>query len=189
MIKLNTEIKYFSKKQNFIFLFSSLLLIWVWMFIASYFDRGNDRGLITILGTTILIALIFSLLLSKEKIYGFFMSLLFLLLSSIIVFILSFTVGLYLESLTQLNWFGYIIPAVATGILVFWNIRRLISFPNNKIAFWSIFIIPIMIVIGINSLSFYDGIFAYDYGLGFLISVYFSSIFIIIGILCRKRKL
>lgn len=188
MIILNTEIKYFSQKQNIIFLLSSLSLIWIWILISSYIDRGNDRGLITILGITILTALIFSFFFSKNKIADFFMSLIFLLISCFLIFILSITLGLYLENLSKLKWFGFIVPIVTSGSLIFLNIRRLISFPDNKVAFWCIFSIPIIIVFGISSLSFYDGIFAHDFGIGFLISIYLTSIFVLIGILCRTKK-
>ena len=184
---LNNEVKYFTNKQNLAFLLSSISLIWLWMLIASFIDKGNDRGLITILGITIITALIFSLFLSKNKIADFFMSLLFFLISSFLIFILSFTLGLYIENLTKLNWLGFIVPIVTSGFLIFLNIRRLISFPNNKTAFWYIFTIPILLIIGISSLSFYDGIFAYDFGIGFLLSIYLTSVFLIIGILCRIK--
>ncbi|PZW37599.1 hypothetical protein LX95_02881 [Mesonia algae] len=184
---LSNEIKYFNRKQNLIFILSSLLLIWMWMLIASYIDRGNDRGLVTIIGIATLTSLIFSLFLSKNKIAEFFTSLIFLLISSFLIFILSFTLGLFLESLTKLNWIGFIVPIVTSGILTYLNIRRLISFPNNKKAFWYIFIIPVVIVIGICSLPFYDGIFTHDFGIGFLISIYLTSVFVLIGILCRIK--
>ena len=186
---LNNEIKYFTKKQNLIFVLSSIFLIWFWMLTASFIDKGNDRGLITILGTVIITALIFSLFLSKNRMADFFYSLLILLLSSFLIFILSFTLGLYLEDLTKLNWVGFIIPIVTSGILIFLNIRRLIAFPNNKTAFWYLFIIPIVMVIGISVLPFYDSIFIYDFGIGFLISIYMTTVFVIIGILCRTKTL
>src|SRR5690554_1401194 len=145
---LSNEIKHFNRKQNLIFTLSSLLLIWMWMLIASYIDRGNDRGLVTIIGIATLTSLIFSLFLSKNKIADFFTSLIFLLISSFLIFVLSFTLGLFLESLTKLNWIGFIVPIVTSGILTYLNIRRLISFPNNKKAFWYIFLIPVVIVIG-----------------------------------------
>ncbi len=184
---LSNEIKLFNRKQNLIFILSSLLLIWMWMLIASYIDRGNDRGLVTIIGIATLTSLIFSLFLSKNKIADFFTSLILLLISSFLIFVLSFTLGLFLESLTKLNWIGFIVPIVTSGILTYLNIRRLISFPNNKKAFWYIFIIPVVIVIGICSLPFYDGIFAHDFGIGFLISIYLTSVFVLIGILCRIK--
>jgi len=188
-MKLNTEIKYFSKKQSILFLFSSLSIVWIWMLIASYLDKGNDRGLISILGIVTIMSLIFSLFLSKNKIADFFMSLVFLSISCFLIFVLSLTLGLYLQSVTELDWFGFIVPIVTSGMLTYLNIRRLISFPNNKIAFWCIFIIPVITVIGISSLPFYDGIFAHDFGIGFLLSTYLTSIFLLIAILCRKKVL
>ena len=180
---LSNEIKYFNQKQNLRFILCSLLLIWIWMLITSYIDRGSDRGLLTILGMTTLTSLIFSLFLSKNKIADFFTSLIFLLISSFF----TITLGLYLESLIELNWFGFIVPIVTSGILIYLNIRRLISFPNNKTAFWYISIIPVVIVIGIFSLPFYNGIFAHDFGIGFLISIYLTFVFVLIGILCRTK--
>jgi hypothetical protein len=104
-----------------------------------------------------------------------------------LIFVLSIALGLYLGSLTELNWFYFIVPVVTSGVLIYLNVRRLLSFPNNKTAFWNIFIIPPVIVIGISSLPFYNEIFAHDFGIGFLISIYLTSVFVLIGILCRKN--
>lgn len=186
-MKLSTEIKYFNPKQNFVFIFCSLLLIWSWMLVAATVDKGNDRGFITVLGISILTSLIFALFLSKNKLADFLTSFLFLVISSFLIFVLSITLGLYLEYVTGISWFGFIVPIAASGLLTYLNIRRLLSFPDNKTAFWCLFIIPALAVIGISSLPFYTRIFAHDFGIGFLISIYLTSVFVLIGILCRTK--
>lgn len=126
---LNNPIKRFTARQNYIFLASSLSLLWSWMFVTAL-------------------------------------------------------IGLYLIHITGLNWTGPIVPIAATGLLIFFSLRCLISFPNNARAFWTVLLLPVFLIIVLN-LPTFDSSFNQEYGIGFSISIYLSSLFIAIAVLCR----
>lgn len=181
---LNNPIKRFTARQNYIFLASSLSLLWSWMFVTALIDRGDNRGLLTVFGYVVITALVFSLFLSSNKIVDFFRCFIYLGLSSAAIFVLSFTLGLYLIHITGLNWTGPIVTIIATGLLIFYSLRCLISFPNNVRAFWTVFLLPIFLIIVLN-LPTFDSSFNQEYGIGFSFSIYLSSLFIAIAVLCR----
>lgn len=188
-MKISTEIKYFTNRQNLIFLSISLFLIWAWMFIAAEIDTGNDRGFLSIVGIALTTALILILFFSNNKIIDFFITSCNLLISSFLIFILTVTLGFYIWDVTKLNWIGFIVPILATGVFMFLNLRRLFSFPNNSKAFLVILALPIIVLLTLELLEllpFYDNIFKHEYGIGFPISIFLSFVFISISILCME---
>ncbi len=187
-MKLNTEVKYLTLKQSAIFLLVSLSLFWIWMFITSKIDRGNDRGLMTSFGTIVILTFVLVQFFAKAKSGEYLATFFFLSFGILIVFILSMTIGLIISAITKLDWIGFIVPLTATGFLLFFILRRLFSFPNNFVAFWILFSLPILTAIILKILPFYDSIVSYELGLGFPIAIYLSFVFIAIAILCRESQ-
>jgi hypothetical protein len=184
---MNTEIKVFNRNQNLMFILTSLALIWSWMWITYVIDRGNDRGLITIIGTTFILSLIFSIFLAKNKITSLFITTILLSASILLIVVLTLSFGFYIGALTDFTWLGLLVPILTSEVLTYLNIRRLISFPNNKIAFWCIISVPPLITIGICCLPFYTGVFRHEFGIGFIISVYLTFVIFLIAMLCEKN--
>lgn len=169
------------------FLSLSLLLLWAWMFLCVKIDRENDRGLLTLVAISILMSIILSIFFSRNRVITFISTLIRLLISILIIFVLSLTLGFYIQLITNLSWTGFIVPFVSSPILVYLNLRRLFSFPDNYKAFLIMLVLPIFTAIIIKSLPFYDGIIAHDLGIGFPISIYISLVFITISVLCRQK--
>jgi len=169
------------------FLSLSLLLVWAWMFLCVKIDRENDRGLLTLVGISILMSIILSIFFSRNIIVTFIGILIRLLLSMLIIFVLSLTLGSYIQLITNLSWTWFIVPSASSSILVYLNLRRLFSFPDNYKAFLLMLVLPIFTAIIIKSLPFYNDIIAHDLGIGFPISIYISLVFITISILCRQK--
>nr|WP_315221244.1 hypothetical protein [uncultured Flavobacterium sp.] len=186
MVALSTEIKYFTPKQTAVFLSISLFLVWFWMFIAARVDREDDRGFLTTFGIIMIMCFILAKFFSNGKGGQFLATLFYLSFGSFLVFLLTLTLGLLLSAVV--SWAGFIVPITSTGLLMFFILRRLFSFPDNYVAFWVIISLPILVIITLQLLPFYDNIFAHDYGIGFPISIYLSLVFIAISVLCRERK-
>ena len=186
-IELSSDIKYFSKKENFTFLVVSLLIVWGWTLISISIDNSNDRGLITLSGFSLILPSILSIFFSKNKIFDFLISLFLLILFGFFTFLISLMPNFYLMFVTGLNWIGFILPTILISISIYFISRCVFSFLDNKKAFIYIFLIPI-IIISLCMLPFYDGIFAHDTGIGFLIGIYLSIFFGVISFLCRKEQ-
>ncbi|MBF4517305.1 hypothetical protein IRZ71_13150 [Flavobacterium sp. ANB] len=187
-MKLSTEIKYLTIKQSTIFLLISLSLFWSWMFITFKIDRGNDRGLMTSFGAIIILTFILVQFFAKVKSGQFLATFFFLCFGILIVFILTITIGLIISAITKWDWAGFIVPLITTGFLLFFILRRLFSFPDNFVAFWVLFSLPILTAVTLKILPFYDDSASYDLGLGFPIAIYLSFVFIAIAILCRESQ-
>jgi hypothetical protein len=171
--------EHISKRQNLVFLSVSLFLVWTWMYFSAIKDVNNDRGLLTISGFIILTSFLLSIFLSKKKIIAF-------LITFFYFGILGFFMMLMIFSLGVFDWIGTIFTLLLLGASIFLIVRRLIVFPNNRIAFLIILCLPIPIVAIIN-LSFYDSTFKHKFGIAFPIAIYLSLLFISISILCRKK--
>lgn len=188
----NSDILYFSSRQNLIFLSSSLSILWIWMLLCVEIDRNNDRGFITIVGMSIIMSTVLSIFFSKNIVKTFFTSLFRLLGSTFLIFV-SFILGVYISAfmdikgVINLSWTGLIIPFTTSSTLIYLNLRQLFSFQNNCKAFLIMLLLPILTTIIINSLPFYDDIIAHDLGIGFPISIYISLVFITISVLCRQK--
>lgn len=187
-MKLNTEVKYLTIKQSAIFLLVSLSLFWSWMFITSKIDRGNDRGLMTSFGTIVILTFILVQFFAKVKLGEYLATFFFLSFGILIVFILSMTFGLIISAITKWDWIGFIVPLALTTFLLFFILRRLFSFPDNFVAFWVLFSLPILTGITLKILPFYDDIVGHELGIGFPIAIYLSFVFIAIAILCRESQ-
>jgi hypothetical protein len=187
-MKLNTEIKYLTHKQITIFLLVSLSLIWTWMFITSKIDRGNDRGLMTSFGTIIILTFILVQFFAKVKSGEYLATFFYLSFGILAVFLLTMTIGLVISAVIKLEWAGFVVPLTTTGLLLFFILRRLFSFPDNFVAFWVLFSLTILTGVTLKVLPFYDTISSYDLGLGFPIAIYLSFVFIAIAILCRESQ-
>lgn len=187
-MKLSTDIKYLTVKQSTIFLLVSLFLVWIWMFITTKYDRGDDRGLMTIFGIIFILCFIVVNFFAKDKRGQFLATLFYLFLGSIVVFIATMTIGLLISAIVKWSWAGFIIPLIGTGGVLFFIFRRLFSFPDNFVAFWVLFSLPILTVITLKLLPFNDSVSKYELGIGFPISVYLSFVFITIAILCRENQ-
>lgn len=88
-----------------------------------------------------------------------------------------------------IGWFAIVLPSVATGFLIFYTIRLLVSFSENKTAFWTITLMPIITALIFIVLSkFLDDIILHELGIGFPISIYLSLIIISIAVLCRENN-
>ena len=185
-MKFSTETKHFTPAQNTTFIAGSLLPVWLWMFISAEVDKGNDRGLLTSVGMTLLSTLILAVFFSNNKIIDFFKTLCYLLLSGFIVLLLSVSLGFYIGHITKIDWLGLIVPIVSSGILMFYMLRRLFSFPDNIKAFCVILSLPLLMGL-IMYVPFYDGMFAHKYGIGLPIAAFLSLLFISIAILCHKK--
>ena len=187
-IELSDKVKYLNRKENLIFLISSLLIVWIWTFVSINIDRENDRGMITLIGFSLIFPSVISVFFSKNKVFDFFISLFLLLLLGFLTFIISLIPNFYLIYITGLDWVGFIIPTILTGLSFYFIIRCVFSFPDNKKAFIYILTIPIIIIVSLCCLPFYDGIFAHETGIGFLIGIYLSLLFGVISFLCSKKK-
>jgi hypothetical protein len=185
-MKLNTEVKYLSVKQSAILLMVSLSLFWSWMYITSIIDRGNDRGFMTSFGIIIILTFILVQFFAKVKSGEYLATFFFLSFGILIVFILSITIGLAISAVIEWAWF--IVPLTTIGFLLFFNLRRLFSFPDNFVAFWVLFSLPILTAITLKILPFYDDIVGHELGIGFPIAIYLSFVFIAITILCRESQ-
>lgn len=185
-MKLNTEVKYLTNKQSTIFLLVSLSLIWAWMFITSKIDRENDRGFMTSFGTIIILTFILVQFFAKVKSGQFLATFFFLSFGSFLSFIITMTIGGIIS--TVIKWGFFIVPLTTTGFLLFFILRRLFSFPDNFVAFWVLFSLPILTLITFKLLSFNDDINMHELGIGFPIAIYLSFVFIAIAILCREGQ-
>lgn len=186
-MKLSTDIKYLTIKQSVIFLLVSLSLIWSWMLITSKIDRGNDRGLMTGFGVIIIVCFVVVQFFAKDKSGQFLATFFFLVFGSFLSFILSMTIGLFISVIIKGGWVLFIVPLATTGFLLFFILRRLFSFPDNFIAFWVLFSLPILTIVTLELLTFYDSIAKYELGFGFPVTIYLSFVFVAITILCRER--
>lgn len=187
-MKLNKEVKYLTHKQSVIFLLVSLSLIWAWMFITSIIDTGNDRGLMTSLGIVIILTYILVKFFAKVKSGEYLATFFYLSFGSFLSFIITMTAGLLIMAVIKSGWAWFIVPLTTTGFLLFFILRRLFSFPDNFVAFWVLFSLPILTVITLELLPFYNGIAKHDLGVGFPIAIYLSFVFIAIAILCRESQ-
>jgi hypothetical protein len=185
-MKLSTDVKYLTIKQSVVFLLVSLSLIWAWMFITSKIDRGDDRGLMTGFGVIIIVCFVVVQFFAKNKSGQFLATFFYLVFGSFLSFILTMTIGLFLSVITKGSWLWFIVPLTTTGFLLFFILRRLFSFPDNFIAFWVLFSLPILTVGTLELLPFYNDISKYELGLGFPVAIYLSFVFIAITILCRE---
>jgi len=187
-MKLNTEVKHLTRKQSAIFLLVSLSLIWVWMFITSIIDTGNDRGLMTSFGTVVILTFILVQFFAKVKSGEYLATFFYLCFGSLLSFIITMAIGLLIMAVIKSGWAWFVVPLTTTGFLLFFILRRLFSFPDNFVAFWVLFLLPILTVITLEVLPFYDDIAKHDLGLGFPIAIYLSFVFIAIAILCRESQ-
>lgn len=187
-MKLSKDVKYFSIKQSIIFLAVSLSLVWLWMFITVNIDTGNDRGLMTSFGAIIIMCFVIVKFFAKDKSGQYLATFFFLCFGSLIVFVLTLTIGLFISAIIKYNWAGFIVPLIATAFLLFFILRRLFSFHDNFIAFWTLSSLPILTVFILEALPSYDSISKYELGIGFPISIYFSFVFIAMAILCRQGQ-
>jgi hypothetical protein len=186
-MKLSTDIKYLTIKQSVIFLLVSLSLIWSWMLITSKIDRGNDRGLMTSFGVIIILTFILVKFFAKIKSGEYLATFFYLSFGSLLSFFIIMTIGLIISAVIKSGWVWFIVPLTTTGFLLFFILRRLFSFPDNFVAFWVLFSLPILTVGTLELLPFYDSTAKYKLGLGFPIAIYLSSVFVAIAILCRER--
>jgi len=187
-MKLNSEVKYLTHKQNNIFLLVSLSLIWVWMFITSIIDTGNDRGLMTSFGVVIILTFLLVQFLAKNKSGEYLATFFYLSFGCFLSFIITMTIGLLISAITKSGWAWSIVPLTTTGFLLFFILRRLFSFPDNFVAFWVLFSLPILTFITLEVLPFVVNIDKHDLGIGFPIAIYLSFVFIAIAILCRESQ-
>ena len=186
-MKLKTEIKYFAFKENIFFLITSILLTWTWAFLSINLDKGNDRGILTIGGFTIMTSIVLSLFLSKNKLINSLKLTLQFALVCILTFVLTLTIGLKIADFIGIEWIGFAIPVLILGVSFYYILRQLIAFPNNKLAFWTILIIPILTLTGLSIIQSYDNTFLYDVGIGFPIGIFLTLLFSTIGTLCREK--
>ncbi|MBE8727314.1 hypothetical protein [Flavobacterium hungaricum] len=185
-MKLSTDIKYFTIKQNAVFLLVSLFLVWIWMFIASKYDRENDRGLMTSFGYTIILCFILVKFFAQQKSGQYLATFFHLVVGWFAVFLLTLTLGSVISIIIKASWAWFLVPLFSTTVLLYFILRRLFSFADNFIAFWVLFTLPILTAVTLKLLPFYDDIIKYELGIGFPISIYLSSVFIAIAILCKK---
>lgn len=185
---LSTDIKYFTIKQSTIFLLASLFLVWIWMFIAAKYDRENDRGLMTSFGFIIILCFVFVKFFAKQKSGQYLATFFYLFFGWFAVFVLTLILGSVVSIIIKASWAWFLVPLFSTTLLVYFILRRLISFPDNFIAFWTLFTLPILTTLTLELLPFYDGIFKHELGIGFPISIYLSFVFIVIAILCRENQ-
>lgn len=186
-MKLKTEIKYLAFRENLFFLLTSILSTWTWTFLTINLDKGNDRGLLTISGFTILTSIVLSLFLSKNKLINSLKLTLQFALVCILTFALSLTIGLNIVYLIGIEWIVFTIPVLILGVSFYFILRQLIAFPNNKLAFWTILFIPILTLTVLSIIQSYDSTFLYDVGIGFPIGIFLTSLFLTIGTLCREK--
>lgn len=184
-MKLSADVKYLTVKQSVVFLLVSFSLIWVWMFITSKIDRGNDRGLMTSFGTIIILTFILVKFFAKIKSGEYLATFFYLSFGSLLSFIIIMTIGLIISAVIKSGWVWFIVPLTTTGFLLFFILRRLFSFPDNFVAFWVLFSLPILTLITLEVLSF-GSIDKFELGIGFPIAIYLSFVFIAIAILCRE---
>jgi hypothetical protein len=156
------------------------------MFITSKIDRGNDRGFMTSFGTIIILTFILVQFFAKVKSGEYLGTFFYLSFGFLAVFLLTMTIGLLIAAV--IGWAGFVVPLTTIGLLLFFILRRLFSFPDNFVAFWVLFSLPILTLIILKLLPFYDDIAKYDLGLGFPIAIYLSFVFIAIAILCRESQ-
>lgn len=187
-MKLSTDVKYLTTRQSAVFLLVSLFLVWIWMFIASKYDRANDRGLMTSLGFIIILCFILVRFFAKQKSGQYLATFVYLFFGWFTVFVLTLTLGAVVSIIIKATWAWFIVPLFSTTFLIYFILRRLFSFADNFIAFWGLFILPILTVITLDLLPFYDDIFKYELGIGFPISIYLSFVFIAIAILCSTNQ-
>ncbi|MCD0470160.1 hypothetical protein [Flavobacterium sp. JAS] len=187
-MKLNTEVKYLTHKQSAIFLLISLSLIWVWMFITSIIDRGNDRGLMTSFGTVIILTFILVQFFAKVKSGEYLATFFYLIFGSFLSFIITMTIGLLISAVIKSGWAWSIVPLMTIGFLLFFILRRLFSFPDNFVAFWVLFSLPILTFITLEVLPFIVNIDKHGLGIGFPIAIYLSFVFVAIAMLCRESQ-
>ncbi|MEZ0129621.1 hypothetical protein AB9T88_07605 [Flavobacterium sp. LBUM151] len=187
-MKLSTDVKYLTIKQSVIFLLVSLSLIWAWMFITSIIDTGNDRGLMTSFGTVIILTYILVKFFAKVKSGEYLATFFYLSFGSFLSFIITMTAGLLIMAVIKSGWAWFVVPLTTTGFLLFFILRRLFSFPDNFVAFWVLFSLPILVIITLKLLFFYDDVSQHELGIGFPIAIYLSFVFIAIAILCRESQ-
>ncbi|TPG38732.1 hypothetical protein [Flavobacterium pectinovorum] len=186
-MKLNTEVKYLTHKQSANFLLVSLSLIWAWMFIASKIDRGNDRGFMTSFGTIIILTFILVQFFAKVKSGEYLATFFYLSFGILAVFLFTMTIGLLIAAV--IGWAGFVVPLTTIGFLLFFILRRLFSFPDNFVAFWVLFSLPILMGVTLKVLPFIVSIDKHELGIGFPIAIYLSFVFIAIAILCRESQI
>ncbi|WP_289663568.1 hypothetical protein [Flavobacterium panacagri] len=185
-MKLSTDVKYLTVKQSAIFLLVSLFLVWVWMFLAAKYDRENNRGLTTGFGFMVILSFILVGFFAKQKSGQYLATFFYLFFGGFTVFILTLVLGSAMSAIIKASWAWFVVPLVSITILTYFILRRLFSFPDNFIAFWVLFSLPILTAIVLKLLPFYKGISQHELGIGFPISIYLSFVFIAITILCRE---
>jgi len=186
-MKLNHKVKHLSLKENILFVVASIASTWVWMLLCIGMDVGNDRGLLTLFGYIFLVSLIFTFLVNGN---WFDMCKIILKLSivGILIFVTSFSMGTQLSHFFGIDWLEYFIPVFILGISIFFILRQYFSFSNNKIAFMLILLVPIFTIIILSLFPFYDNSFFYDYGIGFLLGIYLTILFLVIGFLIKDSS-
>lgn len=184
-MKLSIEIKRLSFNRNIVFIVSSLILIIAWMLICAKIDRENDRGLLTSFGYCCIFPAILVSFFSNNKVVDFFSLLIYLFAACLLLVLIGFTLGILLTVIAKP--LGLAAPLLTTGFLMFYCIRLVISFPDNKTAFWIILLLPIITAIILYALSLYE-LDLNEYGLGFPISIYLSLQIITIAVLCKLNN-
>ncbi|MFD1601126.1 hypothetical protein ACFSJW_22270 [Flavobacterium artemisiae] len=184
-MKLSTEIKHLSFTRNIVFIVSSLVLIIAWMFICAKIDRENDRGLLTSFGYCCIFPAILVSFFSNNKVADFFSLLIYLCVACLLVLLVGFTLGILLTVIA--GPLGIAAPLLVTGFLMFYCIRLVISFPDNKTAFWVILVLPIIAAIILYALPANKSDL-HEYGIGFPISIYLSLQIISIAVLCKLNN-
>lgn len=142
----------------------------------------------TSLGFIIILCFILVRFFAKQKSGQYLATFVYLFFGWFTVFVLTLTLGAVVSIIIKATWAWFIVPLFSTTFLIYFILRRLFSFADNFIAFWGLFILPILTVITLDLLPFYDDIFKYELGIGFPISIYLSFVFIAIAILCSTNQ-